>query len=373
MQLFLKRDFDTFRYHIPFGIYDAEGQDERGIYFKAPYPLQERWLLLFIPVYASAVEGGIYVETEGNVPASLKYWVYIRRADGRVDADLLPSTFGDGYGQVLFVEGPDGPHARAAAMRAEVAFSSDGKPNGPFRLLRSDGELQRSGTFENGQRQGVWTTTLHGIKVVEVMYRDGRREGSLYTWYGPLAYPDKAGRPCTEGTFVNDHLQGEWRRWDPNGEVACKVQLDGGVVTSAQCWENGRELAPTAALRTGREAVEKDTLYLKQMDEEDQKVDRQGQRRRVGDRTIRSMTVGRLRFPQAADDPSRAITHHAAMANCTRKKKQPIWTASTLVEIRRAVDCAMRANNNHSARESVTWLRPVASASSNPPTIGKLS
>ena len=271
MRLFLLRDFDMGAYYLPPGIYDPDGQDNRGIYFKAPAPMQERLMLGPIPVHGpTPVEGGIFVDTEG-APDFLKYWVYVRLDNEHVHSELLPTTFSDGYGRYVFVEGPDGPHAQAAAMRAEVAFTADGKPNGPFRLLNSSGEVEESGTFENGQRQGVWSDTVRGVKVAELSYSDGHKQGPFHTWYSPHRDPDNAGRPCTEGTFLSDQLQGEWTRWDPDGAVRCKVQLDLGSVVSAQCWQDGRELSPKAALQTAQEEVDRDLLFLKQMDDEAQK------------------------------------------------------------------------------------------------------
>lgn len=83
---------------LPAGVYEADGRDDGGIYFRAPSLIQRRGLFGgVLPGPDSAVEGGIYVR-DGN-PFPWIVWLWIRKPDGSIRTDPLPGNFSSGEGK----------------------------------------------------------------------------------------------------------------------------------------------------------------------------------------------------------------------------------------------------------------------------------
>lgn len=89
-------------YILPYGEYSAEGQDKKGIYYKAPIPLKKRGLFggLLSLRRESLIEGGIYVPFYKDKPSFLSsIHFYIREKDGSIRTTCMPGNFGSGYGK----------------------------------------------------------------------------------------------------------------------------------------------------------------------------------------------------------------------------------------------------------------------------------
>ena len=90
-------------YVLPYGPYLPEGQDDKGIYYRAPIPIVTRgWL-----GSEALVQGGIYVPTELTWTVGL-VWLYVRQDGGSIDMELMPSGFSLTYGDRWFREAMDG-------------------------------------------------------------------------------------------------------------------------------------------------------------------------------------------------------------------------------------------------------------------------
>jgi len=90
---------------LPYGEYAPEGEDEGGIYYKAPIPLKKRGLLggLLSFKRSSLVDGGIYVPryTKKNPHDP---WLYFRESDGCMRAYPIPGSFSHSYGKWWSIE-----------------------------------------------------------------------------------------------------------------------------------------------------------------------------------------------------------------------------------------------------------------------------
>ena len=94
-------------------------------------------------------------------------------------------------------------------MRADVSMSADCVPVGTYRFYNSRGGLQTSGQYESGQRTGVWTFwDSRGVKVVELTYVRGAKEGACHMWYGSFAYPSAAESKKLDAHFSLDRQDG---------------------------------------------------------------------------------------------------------------------------------------------------------------------
>jgi len=159
--------------------------------------------------------------------------------------------------------------APSSEMRAEVAFSSQGTPEGRYTLYDSVGRVQARGEFQDGLRHGVWSFwDTGGTKLIEITYRNGVKEGPCRMWYGSFAFPHSAGTRKLEVDFSGDRQKGMKRTWWPGGNRKCETALDAGSVLSARCWrESGAELTRAKALEVARDQLEADRRYLRTLDE----------------------------------------------------------------------------------------------------------
>jgi hypothetical protein len=77
-------------YSFPYGRYDAEGTDKRGVYYRAPIPIKKTGL--FGLAHESLVEGGIYLP-DSSFQNLFEVWFYTYDERGRIDAEPLPGNF----------------------------------------------------------------------------------------------------------------------------------------------------------------------------------------------------------------------------------------------------------------------------------------
>lgn len=145
-------------------------------------------------------------------------------------------------------------------LRAQVPIVK-GTPQGVFTLYKG-GQPLVTGTFENGRKEGVWTLwDARGIKIREITYRNGLKEGTFGGWYSSFAPDESAkGKVLYEGRFSADRLDGEMSFYYSTGQVRCKCVFDHGEIKGARCWnQGGGELSQTEAVKEARsEAISVD-------------------------------------------------------------------------------------------------------------------
>lgn len=75
-------------YQLPSGVYPAEAQDSRGVYYRAPAPIRISGLVALGG--EELVEGGIYVPHSSARRAMGGLWLYVIDGEGGVTADAIP-------------------------------------------------------------------------------------------------------------------------------------------------------------------------------------------------------------------------------------------------------------------------------------------
>lgn len=164
---------------------------------------------------------------------------------------------------------PSPPPNVFLALRADVAFSADGRAQGTYKLHDPTGQLYAAGEFVDGRREGPWLFwDPAGIKVLEITYRAGVRDGPCRMWFGSAAFAEVAGRLKLEVAFAKDREEGLERTWWPNGERKCEAELRRGAVRRARCWDaNGNALSPAEATQMARADLVADRQHLRTMEE----------------------------------------------------------------------------------------------------------
>lgn len=90
-------------YHLPKGNYYPEGQDKRGIYYRAPIPIVAKGL----SDEKKYVESGIYLQGKTLKTASpLATWIYFKN-NGSVKTELIYAGFALHYGKFWYREAYD--------------------------------------------------------------------------------------------------------------------------------------------------------------------------------------------------------------------------------------------------------------------------
>jgi hypothetical protein len=105
MQLVMKESYlvgmNASHYHLPYGVYIADAQDSRGIYYKAPFPIKISGLATL--THGELAQGGIYVPNSSTGRA-LGLWFYLVDEHGQVTADLIPGSLSGDEGNSWRVE-----------------------------------------------------------------------------------------------------------------------------------------------------------------------------------------------------------------------------------------------------------------------------
>lgn len=87
-------------YHLPDGNYYPEGQDERGIYYKAPVPVVTKGF----SGEKEYVQSGIYLQGKNlKVSSTFATWVYTNK-NGSIETELIYSGFALDYGNTWYRE-----------------------------------------------------------------------------------------------------------------------------------------------------------------------------------------------------------------------------------------------------------------------------
>lgn len=107
----------------------------------------------------------------------------------------------------------------------EIGHWKDGKQNGLFQMYTEDGILIDSGTFKNGERDGVTKQFYNdtGKLRVSANYKNGVLEGEFKAYY-----PN--GNLQGEVNYVNGEMNGEFKEYHENK----KIRLSGSYKNSLQ-------------------------------------------------------------------------------------------------------------------------------------------
>ena len=99
-------------YHLPYGVYPADGHDSRGVYYRAPTPIKVSGLAVALGS-GELVQGGIYVPGS-SAGRSVGLWFYLIDDDGRISADPIPGFLSWEEGTKWWVETVDSEDDPAA-------------------------------------------------------------------------------------------------------------------------------------------------------------------------------------------------------------------------------------------------------------------
>ena len=105
----------------------------------------------------------------------------------------------------------------------EIGHWKDGKQNGLFQMYTEDGILIDSGTFKNGERDGVTEQFYNdtGKLRVSANYKNGVLEGEFKAYY-----PN--GNLQGEVNYINGEMNGEFKEYHENK----KIRLSGSYKNS---------------------------------------------------------------------------------------------------------------------------------------------
>jgi hypothetical protein len=112
--------------------------------------------------------------------------------------------------------------------------------------------LRASGQANGSMPVGVWKYyESTGLRLVEIHYRRGIKDGSFQTWYGSLANPRAAGKLQLTGQFQNNQMDGLIKAYDSEGQPLLNRQYTAGKIAHAQTFFGkapGKDTATAFAL-----------------------------------------------------------------------------------------------------------------------------
>jgi hypothetical protein len=221
-QLVLRESYwatmDAVVVHLPYGAYPAAFEDERGVYYRAPYPIKTRWLF----GSERLVDGGIYMPSSPTERGLGWLWVYLVGDEGAIETHLLPGEIGWTEGSLWRIE-PIVPIAYQ--VRADCL---DAAANGRYELLLPDGTIEITGSFVDGSRDGLFNFyRSSGEKVAEVPYVRDRISGTVRLWFGPEY---GSAREKLSAEYLQGRPEGITEGWHPDGSVRERsTYLDGAL------------------------------------------------------------------------------------------------------------------------------------------------
>ena len=87
-------------YTLPYGFYYPEGQDERGIYYRAPIPIKINEL----SGEKKFIQSGIYLQGKTlKTSSSFATWIYFNNNES-IETELIDYKFVWGYGNIWYRE-----------------------------------------------------------------------------------------------------------------------------------------------------------------------------------------------------------------------------------------------------------------------------
>jgi hypothetical protein len=89
----------------------------------------------------------------------------------------------------------------------------NGKVNGEFKDLRSNGQPCVHCTFKNGEKHGEYKQWHeNGEPFIHCFYNDGKKDSEYKRWYS-------SGQPSVHSFYKDGKLHGEYKEWYENGQM----------------------------------------------------------------------------------------------------------------------------------------------------------
>jgi len=151
-----------------------------------------------------------------------------------------------------------------AAERYQVERSS----GGDCKIYDNRHLLRASGPANGSVPNGVWNYyESTGLKLVQIRYRRGIKDGSFQTWYGSFANPQSAGKLQLTGQFRNNQMDGLIKAYDPAGKLLINRIYAAGKIVHAQAFVGTAPSKDTAqAAVFAQKLDESDQLFFRQIE-----------------------------------------------------------------------------------------------------------
>lgn len=154
-----------------------------------------------------------------------------------------------------------------SAFAAEP-YQVERSPGGECKIYDNWHRLRASGQANGSVPNGIWNYyESTGLKLVQIRYRRGIKDGSFQTWYGSFANPQSAGKLQLTGQFRNSQMDGLIKAYDPAGKPLINRTYNAGKIVHAQAFVGmapGKDTAQAAAL--AQRLDESDRLFFQQIE-----------------------------------------------------------------------------------------------------------
>ncbi len=123
-------------------------------------------------------------------------------------------------------------------------------PGGDCKIYDDRHVLRASGHANGSVPNGIWNYyESTGLKLVQIHYRRGIKEGPFQTWYGSMANRRAAGKLQLAGQFRDNQMDGLIKAYDSEGKPLINRQYVAGKIVHAQTFfgQSPGKDTPTAA------------------------------------------------------------------------------------------------------------------------------
>jgi hypothetical protein len=108
-------------------------------------------------------------------------------------------------------------------------------PGGECKIYDDRHVLRASGHANGSVPNGIWNYyESTGLKLVQIRYRRGIKEGLFQTWYGSMANRGAAGKLQLTGQFRDNQMDGLIKAYDSEGKPLINRQYVAGKIEHAQ-------------------------------------------------------------------------------------------------------------------------------------------
>lgn len=151
---------------------------------------------------------------------------------------------------------------------ATEPYQVERSPGGDCKIYDNRHLLRASGEANGSVPNGVWNYyESTGLKLVQIRYRRGIKDGSFQTWYGSLANPQSAGKLQLTGQFRNNQMDGLIKAYDPSGKLLINRIYAAGKIVHAQAFVGTAPSKDTAqAAVFAQKLDESDQLFFRQIE-----------------------------------------------------------------------------------------------------------
>lgn len=139
----------------------------------------------------------------------------------------------------------------------------EGQLHGPFEFYEPGGQIQHKGNFVDNKKDGLWTVwESTGVKIAEITYNDGMKNGPVKLWYGSSIDSGKrAGNIKLEANFLQNNYHGHYKTSLPDGKIRNEVEYENGNINQVKLYDyNGNlvDVAKQEAIQYAKKDMERD-------------------------------------------------------------------------------------------------------------------